>query len=288
MPQSNDLLSSNHGLVLNDSDFAKMREIIHKSTGISIADNRRSMLVSRLQSRLRATGEKTFVSYISKISVDPVELQELINRVTTNETYFYRTPRVWSHLREVAILEHLNCAGARHIKVWSAAASTGEEAYSIGMALETIRRATPHFDYSVFGTDISSRVIDIGKAGVYTGRSISKFRSDHKLLFNEYMIGDDTAGYSVIPEVKMRVYFRLHNLIDELVAKGPFDIVFLRNVLIYFSKKDQETILENVRRCMRPRGILYIGESETLTNLNTAFSSVAPLVYRASNEFGVR
>lgn len=280
MSEPSGLTSTKNEMILSDSDFSELRTIIHENTGISIADNRRSMLVSRLQRRLRETGESTFGSYISRVSAEPLEMQELINRVTTNETYFYRTPRVWAHFREIAIPEILKLNGRRNMKVWSAAASTGEEAYSIGVVLEEVRCKNFGFDYSVLGTDISSRVIEVAQRGCYIGRPISKFRKDDPDLFGKYLIGDDISGYQAIPEVRKRITFTLHNLISELKSGGPFDIVFLRNVLIYFSNRDQEKILSNVHKHIRPNGYLYIGESETLTSLNSRFYSEAPLVYR--------
>lgn len=267
---------------LSEADFTKLRAIIHKNTGITIAENRKSMMFSRLQRRLRATGSETFGSYISKVSSDPDEMQELTNRVTTNETYFYRTPRVWAHLREVTIPEFLSAPGTRQMKVWSAAASTGEEGHTIGIVLEDVRRANAGFDYSVLGTDISSRVVDVATEGQYIGRPVARFRKEDPALFAQHMVGNDTDGYRVKPEIKRRITFKLHNLLKKLASGGPFDVVFLRNVLIYFTHADQEKILANVHAQLRPEGTLIIGESETLKSLNCGFEAIAPLIYRPS------
>lgn len=267
---------------LSAADFTKLRAIIHENTGITIAENRKSMMFSRLQRRLRETGAQTFSNYISKVSSDPDEMQELTNRVTTNETYFYRTPRVWAHLREVTIPEFLSTPGNRQMKVWSAAASTGEEAHTIGIVLEDVRGAHAGFDYSVLGTDISSRVLDIAKEGQYLGRPVARFRKSDPSLFSKHMIGNDTDGYHVTPEIKRRITFKLHNLVKKLASGGPFDVVFLRNVLIYFTNEDQEKILANVHAQLRPEGTLIIGESETLNSLNCRFEAIAPLIYRPS------
>lgn len=236
-------------------------------------------MVSRLQSRLRTTGERTFSGYISRVTSDPAEMQELTNRVTTNETYFYRTPRVWAHLKTVVIPEFLGAAKTRSMKCWSAAASTGEESYTIGVVLEEVRRNHPQFDYSVLGTDISSRVIEVAQKGQYVGRPVARFRKEDQALFSKFMIGDDENGFCVIPDIKRRVTFRLHNLVNQLKNGGPFDVIFLRNVLIYFTQEDQEKILANVHAALRPEGTLIIGESETLTSLNCSFKPIAPLIY---------
>lgn len=266
---------------LSEADFVLLRGIIHRETGITIAENRRSMLVSRLQRRLSESGEGTFRKYIKRITNDPQEMQELTNRITTNETYFYRTPRVWSHLREEAIPDFLAKNSARTMKIWSAAASTGEEGHTLGIVLEDIRKKHPGFDYSILGTDISSRVIAVADKGRYVGRPVARFRKEEPELFKNYMIGDDEDGFRVTPDIKKRIKFKLHNLVNPLESDGPFDVVFLRNVLIYFSAEDQEKILANVYDKMKPQGMLAIGESETLHNLNTNFEPVAPLIYRA-------
>ncbi len=273
------MTTTGHETSLNDADFAQLRDIVHKNTGITIAENRRSMLFSRLQRRLRETGEATFNAYINRVTNDPDEMQELTNRVTTNETYFYRTPRVWSHLREVVIPRFLDTPGSRQMKVWSAASSTGEEAHTVGVVLEDVRKTTAGFDYSVLGTDISSRVIDIATTGHYVGRPVARFKKEDPELFGRHMVGDDAGGYQVKPEVKRRITFRLHNLLERLKTGGPFDVVFLRNVLIYFTNEDQEKILAHVHAQMRPDGTLIIGESETLASLNCKFEPVAPLIY---------
>ena len=265
---------------LSDGDFSKLRNIVHKQTGITIGENRKSMLFSRLQRRLRETGETSFSAYIARVSSDPEEMQELTNRVTTNETYFYRTPRVWAHLREVIIPEFLAARAARPMKIWSAAASTGEEAHTVGVVLEDVRQTNPGFDYSVLGTDISSRVLEIARKGHYVGRPVARFQKEDPLLFSKFMKGDDTNGFEARPEIKRRISFKLHNLLKQLSSGGPFDVVFLRNVLIYFTNEDQEKILANVHAQLRPEGTLIIGESETLTNLKCGFDPVAPLVYR--------
>ena len=114
-------------VTMSDGDFSKLRAIVHQNTGITIGETRKTMLVSRLRRRLREVGEPSFAAYISRLSSDPEEMQELTNRVTTNETYFYRTPRVWNYFQEVYLPEYLANGPDRRMRVWSAAASTGSQ-----------------------------------------------------------------------------------------------------------------------------------------------------------------
>ena len=268
---------------LSDAQFMRLREIIHSNTGITIGDGRKSLLLSRLRSRLREVDEPNFKSYIARLDSDGEELQELINRVTTNKTYFYRTPRVWDHFRNVAVPEFLGSKSQRPMRVWSAAASTGEEAHTIGILLENTRTSETGFDYSILGTDVSSRVLKVAEQGIYAPRTLSAFRKDQPDLFRHAMIGDDANGFRVTPEIKKRIKFKLHNLQKRLRGTSAFDVVFLRNVLIYFTVEDQENILRNVAALMQPNGTLYIGESETIGRMETPFETVEPMVYRPTS-----
>ncbi|WP_052272477.1 CheR family methyltransferase [Leisingera sp. ANG-M7] len=269
-------------ITMSDGDFTKLRAIVHRNTGITIGETRKTMLVSRLRRRLREVEEPSFASYISRLASDPAEMQELTNRVTTNETYFYRTPRVWDYFQDVFLPEFQARGENLRMRVWSAAASTGEEAHTIGTILEQKRLEKPGFDYSVLGTDVSSRVLDVAQKGVYNGRSIARFRKEKPDLFASHMKGSDADGYKAVPQIRARLKFKLHNLLERLGGTSPFDVVFLRNVLIYFTDEDQEKILQHVRELIKPDGVLFIGESETLNNLRTGFEQLAPIIYRPS------
>ena len=267
-------------LELSDLQFTKLCGIIHKNTGITIAEGRKSMLVSRLRSRLREIGDTDFKAYLALVSSSKDEMQELINRVTTNKTLFYRTPRIWEHFRDTVTEEFLARKTMRPMRVWSAASSTGEEAYTIGMVLETIRAEHETFDYKILGSDISSRVLKEADTGVYTAKSVSGLRDDHPDLFGAHMVGDDAGGFQVSAKIKARISFKLHNLQKRMTGSSPFDVVFLRNVLIYFTPEDQQAILANIHASMPPEGTLYIGESESLTRMQTEFGILEPMVYR--------
>jgi chemotaxis protein methyltransferase CheR len=279
-------LSIQKPIELSDGNFAKLQQIIHDTTGITIADGRKSMLLSRLRGRLRDMNETDFKSYISRVTSDTDELQEMINRVTTNKTLFYRTPRVWEHFVTTAVAGFVDRNPGRPMRIWSAAASTGEEAYTAGMVLETVRQTQDGFDYKIVGSDISSRVLGEAETGCYGPDRVANFRKSHPELFQTHMLGDDTAGYRVRPQIKSRVSFRPHNLQNRMTHAGPFDAVFLRNVLIYFTPKDQEIILDHVHSVMHSDGVLYIGESESLSRLTTKFEMVEPIIYASSSKAG--
>lgn len=264
---------------LNLGSFNKLRALIHQKTGITVADNRKGLLETRLRGRIREIQEDSFTSYLSRVTSDTSELQELIDRVTTNETYCYRTPRIWDFFRDTFLPEFCDKRLPRPMRAWSAASSTGEEAHTIGIFCEELRQSASGFDYEVFGTDISSRVVRKAQEGRYVGKAIARLQREQPNLFERHMTGNKDEGFSVKPEIKSRLSFKLHNLIKPLGPTQKFDIVFLRNVLIYFSSEEQERILRNVARQMQPDAYLIIGESESLTRLDTDFQQVSPLIY---------
>lgn len=268
---------------MSEAEFAKLRALIYDQTGITIGPTRQSMLVSRLNKRLRELGIDSYKAYIDRVRSDPAERQELTNRVTTNETYFYRTPRIWTHFRDEVVRRFADKAMGRSLRVWSAAASTGEEAHTAGVFLEEARQGVSAFDYSVLGTDISSRVLDIATEGHYKGRPVARFQAAQPDLFARFMVGSNAEGWKVRPAIKTRIRFQKHNLLGPLRDTAPFDVIFLRNVLIYFAPPDQERILRHVRQALHPEGVLYIGESESLKHIATEFEQVAPIIYRPAS-----
>ena len=165
-------MPDNNQEVFSDKSFAELHELIHKLTGITIGENRKSMMASRLRKRLREHNLNDFDDYLKLIQEDKEELQEFVDNLTTNKTYFHRTPRVWEYLTDIFIPQWIGARHKRPINVWSAAASTGAEAYTAGVLLEDFRTKTPGFDYKIFGTDVSSQVIETAETGVYPIRAV--------------------------------------------------------------------------------------------------------------------
>ena len=265
----------------SESDFRELVEAVHRITGISIKEQRRIMLERRLRRRLPALGLTDYPSYLSRVASDEAERRTFVDLVTTNETYFYRTPRVWEYV-ERSLLPRWR--GARPFRAWSAAASTGEEAHTLGILLEARRRAHPSFDYEIHGTDISGAVIDVARAGVYNGKSIARFREDRPELFARFMTGDDAGGYAAVPEIRRRVRFSTANLFRLEPVTTRYDLVLLRNVLIYFARADQIAVMSHVHERLSPDGVAIIGESESLSYLDTDFEPLEHTVYRPRRE----
>lgn len=267
-------------LQLDAKSFDQLRSLVHQLIGITIKPGRHAMIEGRLRKRLRALEMGSYQDYIRRVKIDTEEQQAFIDAITTNETYFYRTPRIWNYLYDVYLKELPLTQEKFTLKVWSAASSTGEEAYTLGVFLEHFKRSNPKFDYQIDGTDISSEVLSKARAGVYTGRSIERFRIGCPELFETYMVGSEQSGYSVVSGIKRKVKFFPYNLFDEPRTHSHYHLILLRNVLIYFVKTDQCRVMENIFFQLKDSGTVIIGESESLNGIDTPLISVGPTIYQ--------
>lgn len=255
--------------------FAQVR----RHTGIDMPDHKWTLLHGRLQRRVQALSLSSYSEYLAVLDSSADEVGHFIDLVTTNETSFFRTPRIWSYLwQDFLPAWHAAHAGAT-LQMWSAAASTGEEAYSAAMLFEDFRDQHPDFNYRILGTDIAQRVLDVGSAGEYLGRNVDGLKKARPGMLERYFTHDGTA-HCVTSSLRSHVTFRPHNLYRRLVDPARFDLVLLRNVLIYFDDAGQEAVLETVRQSMSPKAMLLVGESESLNRLSTSFIYRQPLIYQ--------
>ncbi|WP_417334736.1 CheR family methyltransferase [Halobacteriovorax marinus] len=265
---------------LTDSNLKSVISFVHSATGITIPEHKKTMIQRRLSPRLKFHSLTSYSDYLKLVKSDSEEMVQFINMVTTNETNFFRTERVWEYFECTFLPSFLEMNPGKTLKVWSAAASTGEEGYSIGMCCEDFKkRQSTSFDYSVLGTDISSRVIELATSGRYSGRNIDNIKKKSIDRFNRFFnqVGDQHIVSSIL---RSKVSFATHNLFNTLKSDELFDIVFLRNVLIYFSTEDQKKVIHHLIKKMAPGAILVVGESESLSNLNTELEFISPLIYR--------
>lgn len=265
---------------LDEKTFEQVSSLVHQVMGITVKPGRHAMIEGRLRKRLRALNMENYQDYIRRVKLDVDEQQAFIDAITTNETYFYRTPRIWNYLSDT-YLEQLSEGQENFtLKIWSAASSTGEEAYTLGVFLEQFKREHPKFDYRIDGTDISLQVLAKAKQGVYNGRSIERFRYGCPELFEKYMVGSDEVGYSVLPAIKRKIKFFQYNLFDDPRTCNHYHLILVRNVLIYFVKNDQCKVLENVLYQLKEPGTVIIGESESLNGIDTPLQSIGPTIYQ--------
>ena len=270
-------------LRMNDICFKQFSALIHQMMGITIGADRKEMLSGRLRSRMRELDLDTYESYFEYLTTNKSEHGSFVNAITTNETYFYRTPRIWNYVSGTFIPDWYQANRGKTLKVWSAASSTGEEAHTLGVVMQQFKDKHPGFDFQILGTDIAPAVVEHARRGLYKGRAIERFRNTQADLFSRYLIGDDENGFRVLPDIKSRLQFNEFNLFDCVSQSSSFDLVLLRNVLIYFTKDDQKKVMANLHHALVPQGVAIIGESETLNNLDTEFEPVIPTIYRVKD-----
>lgn len=257
----------------------KYFDLVHQLTGIHLNESKGTMLQGRLRKRVLSFKFDTYEKYFDYLNQHADEVQAFINMVTTNETYFFRTLRVWDYFYNEYLPRFTREHPAKPLQVWSGASSSGEEVYSIAISCEEHREKNPNFNYEIWGSDISTAVLAKAQRGAYVGRSIDGFKENRIDVFNKYL-EKNGEEYVVKEKIKKKIHFEVHNLFHPPKYKAHFDIIFLRNVLIYFKQKDQERVLENLALSLKDDGVLIIGESESLNGLIGKFQYQAPLIYK--------
>jgi chemotaxis protein methyltransferase CheR len=261
---------------ISDLEFARFQRFIFEAAGITLADGKKQLVSSRLGSRVVHHELGSFAQYFALLNSgeSPAEVQIAIDLLTTNETYFFREPRHFEFLeRQVAALP----ARQQPLRIWSAAGSTGEEAYSIAMLMEDRFQGRP---YEIIASDISSRVLDRARAGHY---SMERARHVPKAYLQRFCLkgtGIHRDTLLLDRHLRGKVSFLQINLNDRLPAIGQFDFVFLRNVLIYFNQQTKRDVVARVLSVLQPGGWLFIGHSENLNGLSDSVKAAAPSIYR--------
>ena len=258
-----------------NADFDRVQDLIYRRAGISLHDGKHAMVYSRLSRRLRDTGHNSFKEYLSWLeSTDGAEWQEFVNALTTNLTSFFREQH---HFQIFS--EHLRAKPASHPwKVWCAAASTGEEPYSIVITALEALGARPHF--SLQASDIDSKVLATAANGVYKAESLKGVSPAQMQAYFMRGKGANAGMVRVKPELKQLVEFLIVNLIkDDWPFREPFDVVFCRNVMIYFDAETQRRVLERIHRVMKPGGILFVGHAENFSESRDLFTLKGKTAY---------
>ncbi len=273
----------------NKKDFFRLSAFIESTTGIKVPESKKTMLEARLQRRLRFLGLPSldrYCAYLFSKKGMQDESVHLIDAVATNKTDFFREPEHFNYLTDLVLpeLTRLYGIGTRKaLKVWSAGCSTGEEAYTLAMVLGEFAGAYPGFSFSVLGTDISTKVLEIAGTGVYEERSAEPIPLELK---KRYLLrSKERALVKVAPEIRKMVDFRRVNLMDEGYGMREMHVIFCRNVIIYFTRHTQILLLQRLCRCLAPGGYIFMGHSETLHGMALPLTPVAAAIYRKSDEY---
>ncbi|RUP30412.1 MAG: methyltransferase domain-containing protein [Curvibacter sp.] len=275
LPLSNGPVMQGREFVWTDADFSRVQSLIYQRAGINLHDGKHAMVYSRLSRRLRETGHTSFRDYLSWLEThDGPEWQEFVNALTTNLTAFFRE----QHHFEIFAAHLKSRPAGSSWKVWCNAASTGEEPYSIVMtAFETLGNNAP---FKLTASDIDSKVLASAAQGVYRLDNLKGLTQDRLQRF--FMRGKDSnAGLiRVKPELRKAIEFLSVNLIrDDWPFKEPFDVVFCRNVMIYFDAPTQRKVLERIHRVLKPGGMLFVGHAENFSESRDLFTLRGKTVY---------
>ncbi len=262
---------------ISDKEFSRLRTLIYAKCGINITDAKRTMLEARLQKRLKKLSFRSFSQYCEYLASSKgmeEELTAMINQVTTNKTDFFREPAHFDWLQS-RVLPGLGRVG-RPIRVWSAGCSSGEEAYTLAMVLKEFGRP-----FEILATDISTKVLDKARLAIYDEERVRPIPPE---LIKRYMLvsRDRTRRlYRVAPELRKHVRFATLNFMDDDFGfEEAMDIIFCRNVIIYFDKATQERLLRKLCNHLSRDGYVFMGHSETLLGMDVPLLSVAPTIYR--------
>lgn len=265
--------------------FRVFARFVTDQTGIKMPDNKIAMLESRLQRRLRVLGLESLEQYQDFLFKSPngaAELADFIDAVTTNKTDFFREPEHFGHLT-TTVLPSLQPRGgaAWTAKVWCAGCSSGEEAYTLAMVLSEYGEARAGFDFRIVATDISTRVLQAAADAIYDASRIEPVPEE---LRKKYLLRSRDPARNlcrIVPALRGRVRFQRLNFMDTAYGlKDLFDVIFFRNVMIYFDKPTQQQVVQRLCRLLRPGGCLFISHSESLIGLDVPLQMVAPATYR--------
>lgn len=271
---------------LSEKAFRRLGRFIQSEAGIKMPPAKKTMLQSRLQKRLRHLEMTSFDDYCD-FAFGPEGSEELIRMVdivTTNKTDFFRESAHFDFLTQTVLPELIHTREAdirKRLFVWSAGCASGEEPYTLAMVLAEFAESVPEFRFGVLATDISTNVLDRAKLAIYPELKVDPVPMPLKKKYLLKSKDRSNKLVRIIPQLRAYVQFsRLNLMDDDFGIREPIDIIFCRNVIIYFNKEIQQAVLSKFWKHLIPGGYLFLGHSETLNGLDVSFSSVAPTVYR--------
>lgn len=276
-------------LTISPQAFRRVAEFITGRLGIRMSPAKIPLLQSRLHRRLRALGCESLEHYLESVLQAPEgeeELLEFMDAVTTNKTDFFREPQHLDYLRNVALPALDPGAGEYwQPRVWSAGCSSGQEVYSLAMALSEFGETRGRFDFAVLGTDISRRMLRAAETAIYEAPLVEPIPAAWRKKYLLRSRDPARPQVRIVPELRSRVRFQRLNFMAPTYDLGEtFDVIFFRNVMIYFDKSTQERVVNRMCERLRPGGFLFVGHSESLTGVNVPVRNVACAVYRMPGE----
>lgn len=261
-------------------DFEHIRDLVGKRTGIVLSDHKIDMVYGRLSRRLRRLGIKKFADYLLQLENDDQELVEFTNALTTNLTSFFREPHHFDFMKTTGLPALLKNRPDKKLRIWSAGCSTGEEPYTIAMTVREAMLSHTGWDVKILATDLDSNVVKRAMTGVYTQEKVNGIDDNRLRKWFRKGRGEEHAGQmKVCADLRNMVTFKQLNLMHEWPMKGPFDIIFCRNVVIYFSKDTQRDLFDRYADYLADDGYLFVGHSESLHKVTDRFKLIGKTIY---------
>jgi chemotaxis protein methyltransferase CheR len=268
-------------LEFSDDDFSYVQKIVYDHAGISLADSKKSLVYNRLVKLIRKLKLSGFSEYFEYVEQQgEAEFIQLINSITTNLTSFFRENHHFEFLANELLPDLMKKnASTKRIRIWSAGCSTGEEPYSIAAVVREVIKG-PDWDVKILATDLDSNVVKTGKMGVYREDRIEGLPADRVKRWFKRGAGNQDGYVKVHPDLQALITFKQLNLMKDWPITGPLDLIFCRNVVIYFDKETQKVLFDRYAGLLRDQGHLFVGHSETLFKLTDKFKLLGKTIYQ--------
>lgn len=269
----------NREFPMSDGDFDRLRSRAYSLTGINLTEAKKELVYSRIARRVRKLGMQSFSEYCSLLETEQSadEISEFVNSITTNLTSFFRESHHFEFLQKEGIANLLSCPSRKAtLRVWSAGCSSGEEPYTIAITLSEHERCKS-IDWRILATDLDTNMVNTGRLGNYRDDQLKPLSNGQ---LSRFFDADGDERYTAKPILKDKILFKPLNLLDPWPMHGPLDIIFCRNVVIYFDKDTQRKLFARYAELLRPGGYLFIGHSESLHQVSDKFESLGKTMYR--------
>jgi chemotaxis protein methyltransferase CheR len=282
MHSNNALLQSGDAPVLGEAEFEFLRHVVGENAGIVLGPTKRQLVQGRLAPRLRELGMTSYVTYCEHVrEAGPEELVALINALTTNVTAFFRENHHFEALGQYMLPEAFQRnQQSRRVRIWSAGCSTGEEAYCLAIIASEVLPSNQHWDLKILASDIDSNVLAVAQRGVYSLERLASMAPQRMQRYFRKGVADQAGNARICSQVAGQVSFRTLNLLHEWPMRGPFDVIFCRNVMIYFDHATRERLIARFAELLAPEGYLCLGHSESIQPGTAPFKLVGRTIYR--------
>ena len=264
----------------SEKDFKYIRNLISEHTGIVLAEHKVDMVYGRLTRRLRELNLTSFDSYLSNLESDEQELIHFVNALTTNLTSFFREKHHFEFLASKLLPQIMKNKASKRLRIWSAGCSSGEEPYTIAMTVRSIIPANSGWDVKILATDLDSNMVKKGSDGIYTEDRVTGLSEQQMKQWVKKGKGDTSGMVKMDDRLREMITFKQLNLMHEWPMKGPFDLIFCRNVLIYFNKDTQGMLFDRYADMLVDDGYLMIGHSESMYKICDRFKLLGQTIYK--------